>query len=216
MSSNDQDGQSYPLDSYRPVIKEAQSYRMFGIDSLLFTFATLSFRWSLLGVLSIRPLLAVFAFYNREEKPSLSIWFPLQLCLYSVTLDFFFYIYHRAMHEVPGLWQFHSRHHRTKHPNALLGAFADVPQEWGDIAVIPVLTWLVLRYDFSTWYMCNVYSLYTEAFGEFLLSFKVRSRDLRIHRLKSISFFRHRFSHLSFQVTLESDFIGKRQLQVHS
>lgn len=193
---------------------DGQYYFSAFVDSSPFTLATLSFRWSLLGVLSIRPLLAVFAFYNREEKPSLSIWFPLQLCLYSVTLDFFFYIYHRAMHEVPGLWQFHSRHHRTKHPNALLGAFADVPQEWGDIAVIPILTWLVLRYDFSTWYMCNVYSLYTEAFGEFLLSLKVRSWHLRnhwlIHSLPSPL-----FSHL-FQVTLESDCIGKRQLQVHS
>lgn len=63
----------------------------------------------LLFSVSIRPLFAVFAFYDRTEKPTLSIWFPLQLCLYSITLDFFFYVYHRSMHEIGPLWRFHQR-----------------------------------------------------------------------------------------------------------
>jgi len=121
----------------------------------------------MLGTMTLRPLIAIFAFYDRTEKPMLSLWFPLQLCLYSVVLDFFFYVYHRSMHEYDSLWKLHKTHHRTKKPNAFLSAFADEIQELGDIVMIPVLTWLVLRYDFSTWFMCNMYSLWTEALGEF-------------------------------------------------
>jgi hypothetical protein len=43
--------------------------------------------WSMLGTISIRPLFAAFLFYNREEKPSLSLWFPLQMFVYSVVLE---------------------------------------------------------------------------------------------------------------------------------
>lgn len=120
---------------------------------------------SMAGGLTVRPFFAILGFYNQEEKPTLSIWFPLQLFLYSVVLDFFFYIYHRAMHESDFLWKLHQRHHTTKHPNGLMAPFADGIQEFGDLFLIPALTWLILRYDFSTWYMCNLYSLWTETYG---------------------------------------------------
>lgn len=43
--------------------------------------------WSMIGTISIRPLFAAFIFYNRNEKPNLSIWFPVQMFMYSVVLE---------------------------------------------------------------------------------------------------------------------------------
>ncbi|PWN51059.1 fatty acid hydroxylase superfamily protein [Violaceomyces palustris] len=120
---------------------------------------------SMLLTISIRPLFALFVAYDRYELPTLSPWLPLQIFAYACILDFYFYIYHRAMHEVPWLWKHHALHHRTKHPNPLLSAFADSEQEWGDILVIPLLTWLTMPISFSTWWMCTLYILYTEAMG---------------------------------------------------
>ncbi|CEH17072.1 hypothetical protein CBOM_03143 [Ceraceosorus bombacis] len=123
--------------------------------------------WSMLGTVSIRPLFAIFLIYNRQE----SAWnidplmLPVQLFLYSAILDFWFYCYHRAMHTVPWLWHHHALHHKTRHPNPLLSAFADNEQEWGDILVIPLLTWLVFPVNFPTWWVCQVFIIYTEAMG---------------------------------------------------
>ncbi|SPO37304.1 related to ERG25 - C-4 methyl sterol oxidase [Pseudozyma flocculosa] len=110
---------------------------------------------SLLGTISIRPLFALCVAYDRHALPSLSWYFPLQLFLYACILDFFFYWYHRATHEVSWAWRYHKKHHMTKHPNPLLSAFADEEQEWGDILIIPFLTWLCMPVDFSTWWMCT-------------------------------------------------------------
>lgn len=43
--------------------------------------------WSMLGTISIRPLFASFLFYDRYEKPSLSLWFPVQMFMYSAILE---------------------------------------------------------------------------------------------------------------------------------
>lgn len=57
--------------------------------------------WSLVGTTTIRPLFAIFVAYDRYEAPSLTWWaLPFQMALYATVLDFFFYVYHRAMHEV--------------------------------------------------------------------------------------------------------------------
>lgn len=44
-----------------------------------------------------------------------------------------------------------------------LGAYADAVQEWGDILIIPLLAYLVVPLNFSTWYLTTGYLLYTEA-----------------------------------------------------
>ncbi|UZJ54461.1 hypothetical protein CBS101457_003781 [Exobasidium rhododendri] len=121
--------------------------------------------WSLIGTVSIRPLFASFLFYDRNEKPTLSLWFPVQMFMYSIILDFWFYWYHRAMHEVPWLWKHHRLHHVTKHPNPLLSAFASDEQDWGDILIIPLLTWLVFPINFPTWFMAQQMIIYTESMG---------------------------------------------------
>lgn len=73
---------------------------------------------SLLGVITIRPLFATFVAYDRTELPSISWRTPIDIAAYSLALDFWFYLYHRTMHEVPFLWKLHRLHHTTKHPSA--------------------------------------------------------------------------------------------------
>lgn len=47
--------------------------------------------WSLAGTVSIRPMFALFAIYDRYEVPTLSWWLPVQMFMYAIVLDFFFY-----------------------------------------------------------------------------------------------------------------------------
>lgn len=98
---------------------------------------------------TIRPIFTIFLAYRSKEPFSLSWWLPLELALYSVVLDFWFYIYHRGCHELDGLWQYHRTHHLTKHPSPLLSSYADSEQEFLEIALIPLLTYGTLKYVFG-------------------------------------------------------------------
>lgn len=94
----------------------------------------------------------------------------LQIGLYGVVLDFWFYVYHRAMHDVDFLWKYHRTHHLTKHPNTLLSAFADHEQEFFDMVVIPFMTWgtfhvLGIPLGFYDWWICHQYITFTEVLG---------------------------------------------------
>ncbi|PWN46593.1 hypothetical protein IE53DRAFT_392425 [Violaceomyces palustris] len=102
----------------------------------------------LFNVILFRCIFAFIFVYDQHETISIQWYWPVQLAAYAIILDFWFYWYHRLMHEVPALWRFHRKHHTTKHPNAALGAFADHEQEIGDMLLIPVMTWLVYRIDF--------------------------------------------------------------------
>ncbi|ATY59697.1 Fatty acid hydroxylase [Cordyceps militaris] len=124
-----------------------------------------------------RMLLAAYLVYTPAESPlaamsalSWWVWLPFQIGLYGVVLDFWFYWYHRAMHSVGGLWQFHRTHHLTKHPNAMLSAYADDVQEFFDMVGIPFLTFLTFRavgipLGFYDWFVCHQYTAFTEAGG---------------------------------------------------
>ncbi|TQV93617.1 Fatty acid hydroxylase [Cordyceps javanica] len=97
-------------------------------------------------------------------------WMPLIVGAYGIVLDFWFYWYHRLMHEVGALWKYHRTHHLTKHPNPLLTLYADGVQEVGDIVVMPLLTYYTMRLagvrlDFYEWHVCNVYLNFAEATG---------------------------------------------------
>lgn len=120
---------------------------------------------------SIRPMLAIFFAYRSKGSLQLSPWLIVELALYGVVLDGFFYLYHRSCHEVERLWQYHRTHHLTKHPNPLLSSYADHEQELLEIALIPLATWAVLRYGFQLpmgfhdWWICHEYVIFAEAFG---------------------------------------------------
>ena len=128
-------------------------------------------------VTGARMLMAIYFSYNANlapfdamAEPKWWAWLLLEISIYPLILDFWFYWYHRAMHDIPGLWQFHRTHHLTKHPNALMSAYADHTQELFDIAMIPLFTYLTMRamgiqLGFYEWWVCHQYIAYTEAGG---------------------------------------------------
>lgn len=120
---------------------------------------------------TVRPLMSIFLAYSRNLAPhTFSWWLPVELGLYGIVLDFWFYWYHRCMHESDYLWKFHRTHHLTKHPNPLLTLFADSEQEIFDIAIIPLMTYFTLRFiglpmGFFDWWICHQYIVFVELMG---------------------------------------------------
>jgi len=127
---------------------------------------------SLLSTSTFRPLMAVALSYRKSQAPS-SIdlfWLPLEVGLYGIILDFWFYWYHRLMHDSETLWKYHRTHHLTKHPNPLMSLYADSEQEIFDIAGIPLMTWGTMRLmgmpmGFYEWWVCHQYVVFSELFG---------------------------------------------------
>lgn len=119
-----------------------------------------------------RLIAGIYLTYNLGDLPS-SInwkWLPLQIGLYGVILDFWFYWYHRLMHDVGPLWKFHRTHHLTKHPNPLLAAYADHEQEFFDMVGVPLMTYFTFKLfgiplDFYEWWICHQYVAFAEVFG---------------------------------------------------
>ncbi|KFY79460.1 hypothetical protein V498_08939 [Pseudogymnoascus sp. VKM F-4517 (FW-2822)] len=128
--------------------------------------------YSLVSTGTFRPLLAIFLSYQTSEVPaSISwTWLPLEIGLYGIVLDFWFYIYHRLMHDVGSLWKYHRTHHLTKHPSPLLSLYADAEQEFFDIVGIPLLTYITLKFmglpmGFYDSWVCHQYIVFTEIMG---------------------------------------------------
>lgn len=128
--------------------------------------------WSLVTTSTIRPLFSVFLSYTSSQMPSEMAWkwLFLEAGLYGIILDFWFYWYHRLMHEVEPLWKFHRTHHLTKHPNPLLTLYADFEQEIFDIAGIPLMTYFSMKamgfpMGFYEWWICHQYVVFAELAG---------------------------------------------------
>lgn len=132
---------------------------------------------SLFKVTSLRVGMTIFLVHSPPRRPSLVVsswsWWPV-LCLavsmYSVVLDFYFYWYHRALHDIRWLRQYHRAHHRIKHPVAMLAAFADGWQQLVEFLVIPWMTFQTLAMfglplDFYQWWTCHVYIIFAEVWG---------------------------------------------------
>ncbi|KAF7592932.1 hypothetical protein BBP40_012256 [Aspergillus hancockii] len=119
-----------------------------------------------------RIVLSVYLTYNTAQLPSQMNWLylPLEIGLYGIVLDFWFYWYHRLMHDVSFLWRFHRTHHLTKHPNPLLAAYADHEQEFFDMVGVPVMTYFSLKLlglpmGFYEWWICHEYVAFAEVLG---------------------------------------------------
>lgn len=129
---------------------------------------------SLLLTSTVRPVMAVVMAWDANKTPESIIpnlgWLFLELTMYPIMVDFWFYWYHRAMHDIPWLWQFHRTHHLTKHPNTLLSLYADGWQELFDIAVIPILAFYSCKFMgmpmgfYETW-IAYEYVIFIELFG---------------------------------------------------
>ncbi|KAJ5503056.1 hypothetical protein N7463_005930 [Penicillium fimorum] len=126
----------------------------------------------LISTSTLRMVMALFLTYHPGKTPA-SLewkWLPLEIGLYSITVDFWFYWYHRMMHSVGPLWKFHRRHHLTKHPNPLLSAYADHEQEFMDMMGIPLLAYTTLKtiglpMGFYGWWICFQYIAFSEFIG---------------------------------------------------
>ncbi|SNX82788.1 related to ERG25 - C-4 methyl sterol oxidase [Melanopsichium pennsylvanicum] len=122
----------------------------------------------LVMVVISRSLISIPYLYNPEEPlvdVKTILMLPVNLFMFAIAVDFYFYWYHRLMHQVDFLWRFHRKHHTTKHPIAALGAFADHEQEFFDMVGIPILAWLTWRINFATWWISTCYILFIEASG---------------------------------------------------
>lgn len=125
---------------------------------------------SMMRGLTCRPLMAMLVAYRNNVTPTISWLFPVHLVLYSIVLDFFFYTYHRACHEVEWLWRYHRTHHLTKHPNPMLVIYSDDEQELIEIVLIPLITWTAMKLmglpmNFYEWWICNAFVTFTELWG---------------------------------------------------
>lgn len=132
---------------------------------------------SLQKLAALRIGLATFATYQPQLSPvdaisDVSSWLPflVKLSLYGLILDFWFYIYHRACHEVPSLWKYHRTHHLAKHPSPIHTGWADDEQEIIEMFIVPLLTfgtfWAIgLPLGFYEWWLCLEYLTYSEILG---------------------------------------------------
>lgn len=116
--------------------------------------------------------MTVFLAYKTSQTPDSINWLylPLELSLYGIVLDFWFYWYHRIMHEVDALWALHRTHHMTKHPNPLLTLYADFEQEFFDIIGVPFMTYVSMRamglpMGFYEWWIAHQFVMFTELAG---------------------------------------------------
>lgn len=107
--------------------------------------------------------------FDRNTPPSLGTtisWFVLiKLGLWFVTLDMFFWTYHRTVHKVPFLWKYHSKHHSTKHPSPLQSILADDVQEIIEIFLIPFATTFFVRLSAHEFWIAQCILVYIEAMG---------------------------------------------------
>ncbi|KAM3554137.1 hypothetical protein ARSEF4850_006595 [Beauveria asiatica] len=160
-----------------------------------------------------RMLMSAYLTYDPASSPLQDmssrdwwIWLPLQIGFYCVILDFWFYWYHRAMHDVNGLWQFHRTHHLTKRPNAMLSAYADDVQEFFDMVGIPFMTYLSFKalgipLGFYDWFICHQYIAFTEAGGH---------SGLRMH-LQAASPFSFILSYFDAELVIEDHDLHHRK-----
>ena len=107
--------------------------------------------------------------YDRHSPPSLGgtiSWFiPVKIGLWMIALDFFFYCYHRACHEVPFLWKIHSLHHCTKHPTPIQSILAGDTQELIEVFLIPIAATLVVPLTAHEFWIGQCVLMYVEATG---------------------------------------------------
>ncbi|GAA5841706.1 hypothetical protein JCM3766R1_005157 [Sporobolomyces carnicolor] len=124
-----------------------------GIAAYLVVRTALPFYFSYDPTISIGPL------------STLSWLSPLKACLWLLSLDYFFYVWHRLAHEVDWIWAIHAQHHTAKHPSPFLAILADTKQEYLEVFIIPLLASLLVPLSFSEHYLTMCYALYTESLG---------------------------------------------------
>lgn len=136
--------------SSRDSVPESMAHKVFG---------------SLITAVFIRPLVVFLLAYDENKAPSLDLWLPFQLFVFTAISDFIYYWVHRATHEVPLFWKYHQRHHTTKHPTPYLAAFADEPQEVFDAIGSPIIAFMLFPIGFDALYIWSIYMITSEVLG---------------------------------------------------
>ncbi|ORY77625.1 hypothetical protein BCR35DRAFT_267036 [Leucosporidium creatinivorum] len=115
----------------------------------------------------VRTGFTFYLHYNKGITPltDFSWTFPLRLAAWEITMDYFFYVYHRSCHEIDALWFIHQHHHTTKHPTAILAILAEDYQEYLEIFFIPLAATLLVPMSFSEMYLTLCYTIYVEMLG---------------------------------------------------
>ncbi|BGO91940.1 hypothetical protein NBRC10512_001107 [Rhodotorula toruloides] len=105
--------------------------------------------------------------YDRQADVlfDFSWTYPLRLMAWQLALDYAFYCYHRASHEVDALWFIHKQHHTTKHPTAILAILAEGIQECLEVFLIPLFATALIPMSFSEMWVTLIYTLYIEILG---------------------------------------------------
>lgn len=107
--------------------------------------------------------------YDRHILPSLGLtiswFFIIKIAVWLIALDFFFYCYHRACHEVPFLWKIHQLHHCTKHPTPIQSILAGDIQEIIEIFLVPLAASLVVPMTAHEFWIAQCILIYIEATG---------------------------------------------------
>lgn len=127
--------------------------------------------------LDIRLAIITAATFQRDVAPIslLSDWTwvvstLLKVGIYGIVIDFWFYAYHRSMHEIPWLWKYHRTHHLAKHPVSMMASWSDEEQEFLDVVGVPVLAattmyLMGISLPFHQWFVCHLHIIYTELVG---------------------------------------------------
>jgi sterol desaturase/sphingolipid hydroxylase (fatty acid hydroxylase superfamily) len=121
---------------------------------------------------TIRPIFTVALAYHTSQPPiSISLaWLPLEIGLYGIVLDFWYYWFHRLLHDVAPLWKYHRTHHLITHPSPIFTTYGDFRQEFFELVVIPIISYVTMKLvgmpmGFYEWWFCGQYIILTEIAG---------------------------------------------------
>lgn len=141
----------------RPEVPDCEAGLVFiGVNTLLV--GRYSFVACLLYTPTVQPIVINWA------------WLLVKMALYTVSFDFWFYWWHRAVHELPYLRQYHRKHHIAHHPSSLLAGYMDYEQLIVDYLILPawniiILNGLGMSLSFYEWWICNLQCFSTDMAG---------------------------------------------------
>ncbi|KAI5481199.1 hypothetical protein MNV49_005634 [Pseudohyphozyma bogoriensis] len=110
----------------------------------------------------------VYFNYKPDVAPLSDFNFATYIFRFSawfLIMDYFFYIYHRATHEVDFLWRIHQYHHKSKSPTAAHAILAGHAQHFMEIVAIPGLTSYLVPMSFHEMWVLALYLGHIETMG---------------------------------------------------
>jgi len=109
----------------------------------------------------------VWNYYDQKVLPfdDFSWSYLVRWQLWFIVMDYFFYCYHRATHEVDFLWRIHAYHHKSKHPTMAHAVLSNHAQHFLEIMIIPTLTTYVVPLSFHEQFVLYLCLAHIETMG---------------------------------------------------